>query len=75
MNPMALMKIKDSLTRFANNHPGVIRFFQDMGPKIETGTVLEIKIIDNDGKEVVTNMRVNQDDLALIELMKQMGTK
>lgn len=75
MNPFAMMKIKDSFTRFCNSHPGVVQFVQTVGPRIQAGYVLELKVTDPDGKESVTNMRVTQEDLDLLKQLKEMGMK
>lgn len=73
MNPMALMKIKGMLETFSKNHPKVPMFFQSAGQCMEVGTVIEINVTTADGKNLCTNMRVTQDDLDLIEQLKQLS--
>lgn len=73
MNPMALMKIKNCLMTFQQKHPGVIRFFTEVGPTIKEGSVLELKVIDENGKEISTNMRVSSEDIELFQQIRELG--
>ena len=67
MNPMDLFKIKQRLDTFQKDHPKVVPFFQMIGGRVMTeGTVLELKCTTTDGKEYVSNIRVNQNDIEMI---------
>ncbi len=68
MNPLALLQIKPMLERFRDRHPKFVQFFGYAGNSISEGSVLEISITDPEGKKIVTNIRVEQDD---IDLFKQ----
>ena len=73
MNPMALMQIKGMLDKFTKNHPKVPMFFQSVGQNIGEGSVIEITVTTADGKNLCTNMKVTEEDLALFEQLKQLS--
>ena len=72
MNPMNVFKLKGLLERFKENHPKVPLFFQAATGTIQEGSIIEIKVITTDNKTIVTNMKVNSEDLALIEEIKHL---
>lgn len=64
INPMALMKMKDRLKVFKQDHPKVGPFFQVLHDNaIMEGTVLELKATTPDGKEYVSNIRLTPNDV------------
>lgn len=67
MKPMAMMQIKNLLDQFKKNHPKVLQFFATASKRIQVGSVIEVNITDSDGKTICTNMRVTEDDIALIQ--------
>ena len=74
MNPMALLNLKSSFDKFQNNHPRFIQFAQAiMQIGLKEGTILECKVITTDGKELQTNLKITQDDLELLEKIKEMS--
>ena len=74
MNPMALLTIKPALDKFQNNHPKFIQFVKAMTQNgLHEGTVLECKVITPEGKEIQANLKITQDDLELIEKLKEMS--
>ena len=72
MNPMNIFKLKQLLERFKVNHPKVPQFFQAASGSVQEGSIIEIKVITPENKSIVTNMKINQEDLALIEELKNM---
>lgn len=74
-NPMMLMKIKGLFDRFQKNHPKVPMFFQAAAKAIDEGSVIEITVTTSDGKNLCTNMRVNADDVALVNDIKDLVQK
>ncbi len=72
MNPLAMMKLKPLMEKFRNNHPKVPMFFSAASGAIEVGSVIEISVQTPDGKDICTNMRVNEDDIELVEALKNM---
>ncbi len=67
MNPMDLLKLKDKFKRFNEDHPKVVPFFKVIGEKaMVPGSVFEIKVTDPNGKEYVSNIRLNENDIDAI---------
>lgn len=74
MNPMALLSMKSALDKFQNNHPKFVQFVKAMaGSGIQEGTILECKVITPEGKELQTNLKITQEDLELIEKLKELS--
>ena len=72
MNPMAILSMKSSLEKFRDNHPRFMQFLATMTQNgLEEGTILECKVITPEGKEIQANIKINQDDLELIEKIKE----
>lgn len=71
MNPMSIMRLKPLFEKFRNNHPKVPLFFAAASQSVGEGSVIEIKVIAPDGKNLVTNMKVTSDDLALIAELRE----
>lgn len=74
MNPMNLIKLKSLLDRFKENHPKVPLFFKAAVGSVREGSVIEIKVIppEGDSKTIITNLKVNSEDIALFEELKEM---
>ncbi len=73
MNPMNLMKYRQMLETFRENHPKLPLFLKAASQRICEGSVVEIKLKDPDGQEIVTNFLVNQQDMELIRELGGMG--
>lgn len=66
MNPLKLMQMKSSWDRFQKNHPRFLAFLNAVQRQgIREGMILEFKVTSPEGEELVTNMRVTADDIAL----------
>lgn len=73
MNPMMMMKLASRWQKFNQEHPKVVPFFRDVADgKITSGAVIEIKVTDTQGKEYVSNIRVTDDDMETVEMLKNM---
>lgn len=73
MNPLAIMKIKQSMATFTANHPKFVMFLKNVfSNEIEPGTVIEISVQRPGMEKVTTNMKVQQSDLDLVEGLKGM---
>ena len=73
MNPMNLLKMKQSLEHFTSRHPRFSMFIQDVFQGgIEEGTIIEISVQQPGRDKVVTNMKVQQSDLELFQDLKNM---
>lgn len=73
LNPMAFMQVKGMLDKFKANHPKVPMFLSDAAKTIGEGSVVEISVTSPDGRKITTNMRINQEDLELVEQLKSFG--
>lgn len=76
LNPMALLKMKDRLKVFNQEHPRVRQFFHKIKEEgLPEGSVLEMKVTLPDGSEQVTNIRVTRQDVETIQMIvKQFGS-
>ncbi|MEE1115135.1 MAG: hypothetical protein UHN88_08680 [Eubacterium sp.] len=71
INPMQLMKLKGRWDLFRKDHPKFVSFFGAVGAAgLQEGTVLEVKFTSPDGKETVTNMKLNANDLETISMVR-----
>lgn len=74
MNPMTLLSLKTSFDKFQDNHPKFIQFAQAIAHiGIQEGSVLECKVTTPDGKELQTNFKITQDDIDLIDKLKELS--
>lgn len=72
MNPMNVFKLKGLIDRFKNNHPKVPLFFKAAVGSVQEGSVIEIKIISPENKTIITNFKVNSEDIALVNELKDL---
>ena len=73
MNPMAILSLKGALDKFQGIHPKFMQFITAMIQYgLEEGTVLECKVLTPEGKEIQANIKITQDDLELIEKIKEL---
>lgn len=73
MNPMALLSMKSAFDKFQKNHPKFVQFVKVMTQTgLQEGTVLECKVITPEGKELQANLKITQDDLELLEKLKEL---
>ncbi len=70
MNPLALMHIKPLLEGFQERHPKFIQFFSYAGQNVDEGSLIEISVTSADGHKAVTNIRIAQEDLELMDKLK-----
>ncbi len=67
VNPMALLKMKDRMKLFQQDHPKIRSFFRTLREHALTeGTVLEMKAVTPDGKEYTANIRLTANDVETI---------
>lgn len=73
MNPMAILSLKGALDKFQGNHPKFMQFITAMTQYgLKEGTLLECKVLTPEGKEIQANIKITQDDLELIEKIKEL---
>lgn len=73
INPMEILKLKGALDGFNARHPKLINFLRDAGPKIDTGSVLELSVTTPSGEKIRTNIRVAQEDKELLASLAQLA--
>lgn len=74
MNPASLFKMKGLLDKFNKNHPKVMPFLNTVNAKgITPGTIIEAKVTFPDETEYVTNIKVNEEDLELVQQLAELN--
>lgn len=72
INPMKFMTLKGEISRFQERHPKIFQFCRAMGQEaLKEGTVIEIQVTTAEGKSYSSNLKLNQDDIRLIEELKK----
>ena len=75
-NPADLFKVRSAAATFNANHPKLLPFFGAAKNKAMTpGSVIEIAITDPAGEKIETNLRVQESDIELINLLMEIGSK
>ena len=72
MNPMNAFKLKSLLDRFLENHPKLPPFFRAAVGEVREGTVIEIKVISPDNKTIISNLKINEEDMAILGELKDL---
>ena len=72
-NPMDMMKLAQRLQIFSSQHPRAIAFLRDTAQNVvQTGTIIEMKVTTPDGHERISNIKLTQEDLETIEILKNL---
>jgi hypothetical protein len=67
---MELLKLKERLDLFRQQHPRVHPFLSEVRSKaLQAGAVIEIRVTDTEGKEYVSNIRVTPEDVETIGML------
>lgn len=70
---MKLMQLKGMVERFRTNHPRIPGFFNAVAKEVAEGSVIEMKMISPEGKELFANIRVNAEDMELLKQINEFG--
>lgn len=74
INPASIMKIMNAKNKFTANHPKFAAFLNTVfSSGIEEGTIIEITVTRPGQEPVMTNMKVLQSDLELMNELKELG--
>lgn len=74
MNPMKLFQLKSEWDKFNKNHPRFTPFIQAVASNgLEVGTVIEVSVTTPEGKNFTTNLKVCEEDLKLIDTIKELN--
>jgi len=72
-NPLQFMQLAERLKIFREQHPRVLDFIQAVGRNyLQPGVILELRVTDLDGKVSVTNMRLTEEDVETIGIIKNL---
>ncbi len=67
------MKVKGAWDQFSKNHPKFMPWMQAVSRKgVTEGTIIEIAVTTPEGEKLETNLKVQQSDLDLLNMLKQM---
>ena len=70
LNVMALPKMKKRLELFREQHAKFLPCLKKIRKEaFVPGTVLEIKATSPDGKEIVSNIRLTEDDIETVNML------
>lgn len=75
MNPFELMKIKPLFETFTQDHPKLLMFVSAMGGAVDKDSIIEMKVTTSDGQTMKTNIKVNDNDLALFQELSKLTKK
>lgn len=73
INPVKLMQLKGMVDRFKANHPRIPGFFNAAAASIAEGSVIEMSVIDPEGKKLCANIRVTAEDMDLLRQLAEFG--
>ena len=76
MNPMVLMKLKGELEKLTQRHPKFSKFALYLAEQeLPVDTVLDVSVKTPEGRTVHANMKLDNEDLQLIKLLKELKDK
>lgn len=74
MNPASIMKIMNAKNKFTENHPKFTAFLNAVFSRgITEGTVIEITVTRPGEEPIMTNLKVKQSDLDLLNELKDIA--
>lgn len=72
-NPAAILQLMNLWSRFQNNHPKFPKFLSAVVKNgIREGSIIEIKVTTAGGDQYDSNLKVNAEDMELIEQIKNL---
>ncbi|MCM1124009.1 MAG: hypothetical protein NC416_15615 [Eubacterium sp.] len=72
-NPAAILQLMNLWSRFQNNHPKFPKFLSAVVRNgIKEGSIIEIKVTTAEGESYDSNLKINADDMEMIEQIKNM---
>ncbi len=70
MNPLSLVKLKPLLKKFKEDHPKFLMFVRKALQEADENSIVEVKITTAEGKEYFTNIKVSENDMNLVNEMR-----
>ncbi len=75
INKMVINEAKKRQDLFNADHPKLMPFLDMVkGRALNAGTIVELKVIDEDGKEYESNIRLTENDVETISLIDRLFT-
>lgn len=73
INPSSIMKLMNMKKKFEENHPKFAAFTQNvLGQGVPEGTIIEITLTRPGQDPIMTNMKVKESDLELLQSLKDL---
>ncbi|MCR4691326.1 MAG: hypothetical protein K5739_08280 [Lachnospiraceae bacterium] len=73
MNPMDIMQLGGRLNTFNQQHPRFGAFLREAGPDaMRVGSVLEMKVTSPEGQEYITNIKLTEEDIETLNIIRNM---
>lgn len=73
-NPAAILQMMNLWSRFQNNHPKFPKFLSAVVKNgIKEGSIIEIKVTTAEGESYDSNLKVNAEDMDMIEQIKNLA--
>ncbi len=70
---MKYMHFKKEWSDFMQRHPKLMRYMKVVGDEhLQEGMILDLTVIDPDGKRLHANARMCQEDVALLRTIKEL---
>jgi len=74
LNPSSIMKLMSLKGKFEENHPKFAAFLQNMLSKgLPEGTIIEITLTRPGEEPIMTNMKVKDSDLEMLQELKEIA--
>lgn len=72
-NPAAILQMMNLWSRFQNNHPKFPKFLSAVVKNgIKEGSIIEIRVTTAEGESYDSNLKVNAQDMEMIEQLKEL---
>lgn len=76
INPVKLLELQNVKKQFDQNHPRFQQFLQAAAAEgLCEGSIIEIKVVTPEGKQMCTNLKIQPSDLELMETIKDLVRK
>lgn len=74
INPAKLMKLKNALSVFSQNHPKFISYLNAVSKNaLEEGNVIDINITTVDGKTLNSNIKLTKSDVEMFRELSELS--
>ena len=75
MNPLAMMKLKPLFETFCQDHPNFLMFLGAVGGAVDKDSVIEMTLTNSQGQTMKTNIKINDNDIALFQELSKLMKK